>query len=147
MKQELYPKYVVAFGSLLITFLTPIYGMLFLVSFAVALDTIFAVYWTIKKKGRSSFTSHKLFNIVPKTLMYMGCILMSFLVDKYLLEGETYQIKLLMTKLVTGLFVYIEAKSIDETSQKLGNKPFVDIIKRLFQKLKGFKKDLNEIKK
>ena len=79
--------------------------------------------------------------------MYMSCILMSFLVDKYLLEGETYEIKLLMTKLVTALFVYIEAKSIDETSQKLGNKPFIDIIKSLFEKLKGLKKDLNELKK
>lgn len=147
MKNELLAKYLVAFGGLFITFITPIYGMLILMSFAVGVDTGFAIYWTLKKKGRSSFTSHKLFNVVPKTLMYMSCILMSFLVDKYLLEGETYEIKLLITKLVTALFVYIEVKSIDETSQKLGNKPFIDVIKSLFEKLKGFKKDLNDINK
>lgn len=118
-----------------------------LISFAVFLDTIFAIYYVLKKKGRKEFTSHKLFNIVPKTMMYMGVILLAFFVDKFILDGDIYDIKLLITKVVTSMFVYIEAKSIDETSQKLGNKPFIELIKTIFEKLKGFKKDLNELKK
>jgi len=146
MKSSILGHYLIALGGLFITFITPIYGMLALMTASVYLDTFFAVYYVLKVKGRKGFTSHRLFNIVPKLLMYLGCIFISFLVDKYLLEGEIYEIKLLVTKLVTALFVYIEAKSIDETSQKLGNKPFLEIIKGFFSKLKGLKKDLNELK-
>lgn len=130
-----------------IAFISPIKGMLMLISFAVFLDTCFAIYYILKKKGRKEFTSHKLFNIVPKTMMYMGVILLAFFVDKFILDGDVYDIKFLITKVVTSMFVYIEAKSIDETSQKLGNKPFIELIKTIFEKLKGFKKDLNELKK
>ena len=38
-------------------------------------------------------------------------------------------------------------KSIDETSVKLGNKPFVEVIRSLMKRAKEFKKDLNELKK
>lgn len=146
MKTSFLAHYLIALGGLFITFITPIYGMLALMTVSVYLDTFFAVYYTLKVKGRKGFTSHKLFNIVPKLFMYLGCIFVSFLVDKYLLDGEIYEIKLLVTKLVTAMFVYIEVKSIDETSQKLGNKPFIEIVKGFFSKIKGFKKDLNEIK-
>jgi hypothetical protein len=36
-------------------------------------------------------------------------------------------------------------KSIDETSQKLGNRPFVFVLKDIIEKAKSFKKDINEI--
>jgi len=146
MKTSFFTSYFLGLGGLFLTFVTPIYGMVFLMVFSVMLDTGFAVYYTLKVKGRKAFTSHRLFNVVPKLLMYCGVILLSFFVDSFILDGEIYDIKLLVTKLVTALFVYVEIKSIDETSQKLGNKPFIEIIKNLFEKLKGFKKDLNELK-
>ena len=51
-----------------------------------------------------------------------------------------------MSKVVTIFWIYIEVKSIDETSQKLGNKSFYFTIKNLHTKLKDLKKDINEIK-
>jgi hypothetical protein len=42
--------------------------------------------------------------------------------------------------------LYIEIKSIDETSQKLGNKSFYFIIKSIISKAKDLKKDINELK-
>ena len=145
MKNGLIINSIGVFGGLLITFITPILGMLMMMSFAIGLDTIFAVYYIIKKKGREHYSSHKLFNIVPKSAMYMGVILLAFMIDKFLLQGDIYDIKLLITKLVTGMFLYIEIKSIDETSQKLGNRPFIDVLKGFLDRLKGIKKDLNEI--
>ena len=53
---------------------------------------------------------------------------------------------LLVSKVVTIFWIYIEVKSIDETSQKLGNKSFYFTIKNLLTKLKDLKKDINEMK-
>jgi len=57
-----------------------------------------------------------------------------------------FGVNLLVSKVVTIFWIYIEVKSIDETSQKLGNKSFYFTIKNLLTKLKDLKKDINEIK-
>jgi hypothetical protein len=43
------------------------------------------------------------------------------------------------------IWVYTELKSIDENSQKLGNKPFLDNARDVFKIIKNFKKDINNI--
>jgi hypothetical protein len=129
-----------------ITFLTPIKGFLILISLAVLFDTLFAIYATIKLNGRKSFQSTKLFNIVVKSFFYMSTIIFVFLIDKYIIdENHLWGINLLFTKLTTGFWIYIEVKSWDETSQKLGNPPFMVILKNLITNAKKLKKDLNEI--
>ena len=129
-----------------LVFITPIKGMLLLVSFAVAFDTLFAIYVSVKLKGISSFKSTKLFNIVVKTFFYMSTIVFSFLIDKYIFEGKILDISYLISKIITFLWLYIEIKSIDETSMKLGNRSLWVIIKEIINKGKSFKKDINEIK-
>jgi hypothetical protein len=47
---------------------------------------------------------------------------------------------------MTLIWIYIEIKSLDETSMKLGNKSVWVILKEMTGKLKELKKDLNEIK-
>lgn len=135
---------------LLITFfvfIAPIKGMLILISLAVVLDTIFAIYVNVKLYGWSVFCSTKLFNVVVKTFFYMSTILLAFLIDKYILNESLFGVKFLCAKVVTFVWLYIEAKSIDETSVKLGNKPIWQIIKDLLNKTKDLKKDINEITK
>ena len=127
-------------------FITPIKGMLLLISFAVSFDTLFAIYVSIKQKGISSFKSTKLFNIVVKTFFYMGAILFAFLIDTYIFEKKLLDIHYLISKIVSFIWLYIEIKSIDETSQKLGNKSLWVIFKDLIAKAKDIKKDINEIK-
>ena len=127
-------------------FITPIKGMLLLISFAVSFDTLFAIYVSIKQKGISSFKSTKLFNIVVKTFFYMGAILFAFLIDTYIFEKKLLDIHYLISKIVSFIWLYIEIKSIDETSQKLGNKSLWVIFKDLIAKAKDLKKDINEIK-
>jgi peptidoglycan biosynthesis protein MviN/MurJ (putative lipid II flippase) len=127
-------------------FITPIKGLLLLVSFAVAFDTLFAIYVSIKQKGINSFKSTKLFNIVVKTFFYMSTILFAFLIDTYIFDGKVLDISNLISKIVTFIWLYIEIKSIDETSMKLGNKSLWVLFKDLISKAKDLKKDINEIK-
>ena len=127
-------------------FITPILGLLALISFAVLFDTIFAIYVSIKQKGINSFKSNKLFNLPVKTFFYMGSIIFAFMIDNYILEGKLFDIPFLISKVLTFVWIYIEVKSIDETSIKLGNRSLWVIIKEIISKGKDLKKDINEIK-
>jgi hypothetical protein len=129
-----------------LVFITPIKGLMMLISFAVAFDTLFAIYVAIKLKGISAFKSTKLFNIVVKTFFYMSTILFAFLIDTHIFQARLFDIAYLTSKVITFVWLYIEIKSIDETSQKLGNKSLWVIFKELMSKAKDLKKDINEIK-
>lgn len=133
-----------AFCMIIMTFLAPIKGMVLLVIMAISIDTIFGIYYAIKNKD---YQSDKLFNVVVKTFFYSFSVLFAFIVSKVIFDSELFGIKYLSVKLVTAFWIYIEMKSIDETSQKLGNKSFVEVIRSLMKRAKEFKKDLNELKK
>jgi peptidoglycan biosynthesis protein MviN/MurJ (putative lipid II flippase) len=128
-----------------LVFITPIQGLIWLISFAVGFDTIFAIYVSVKQKGISSFSSTKLFNIVVKTFFYMGSIILAFMVDKFIFEGKIYDIPFLSSKIITTIWLYIEIKSIDETSMKLGNKSLWVLFREVISKGKGLKKDINDL--
>ena len=129
------------------TFLTPIKGLLIITGMAVFLDTIFAIYTTIKLNGWSSYQSTKLFNIVVKTFFYLGSIVLAYFIDTYIVGNNLIMgIELFLSNVITLFWLYIEVKSIDETSQKHGNKPFYVILKNALDKAKELKKDINEIK-
>lgn len=70
---------------------------------------------------------------------------MAFLVDKFILNGSLFGIGFLLAKTMTSFWCYIEIKSLDESSMKLGNKSFWVLLKEMIEKLKGLKKDLNEL--
>ena len=129
-----------------LVFLTPIKGLICLISFAVGFDTVFAIYVAIKQKGIGAFRSTKLFNIVVKTFFYMSTILFAYLIDTYIFDKKLFDIPLLVSKIITFVWLYIEIKSIDETSMKLGNRSLWVIFKDLISKAKDLKKDINEIK-
>ena len=150
MKQD-FQFYVITFLKAMcltiVTFLTPIKGLLLITGIAVLLDTLFAIYTTIKLNGWRSYQSTKLFNIVVKSFFYFGSIVLAFFIDTHIIEKNViFGINLLISKVVTIFWLYIEVKSIDETSQKLGNKSFYFTIKNLMTKAKDLKKDINEIK-
>jgi hypothetical protein len=113
----------------------------------VLIDTIFAIYVTVKLGGWSEFRSGKLWNFCPKTVFYLAGVILGFLVDTFLVDGKIWGINLLITKFVCFLFIYIEIKSIDETNQKLGNRSFWVVLKELISKIKSVKTDINELKK
>ena len=139
-------KTLTAIITTFLIFITPIYGLLSIITFAVGFDTLFAIYVSIKLNGIKSFRSTKLFNVVVKTFFYMGSIIFAFMIDKYMFECKILDIPYLISKVITFVWLYIEIKSIDETSMKLGNRSLWVIVKEIINKGKSFKKDINEIK-
>lgn len=150
MKQDLTTYVLIFLKTLLVliaTILAPIKGLLLVTGMAVFLDTIFAIYTTIKLNGWASYQSTKLFNIVVKSFFYLGSITLTFFIDTHIVGINLIMgIELFLSKVITIFWLYIECKSIDETSQKHGNKPFYIIIKNILDKAKDLKKDINEIK-
>ena len=76
----------------------------------------------------------------------MSTILLGYLADKNVLDEKLFGIPFLMAKITAVFWIYIEGKSLDEKSQKLGNKPFTTIVSNLIKWVKSVKKDINEIK-
>lgn len=150
MKQDI-TTYVLIFIKTLIvlitTILAPIKGLLLVTGMAVFLDTIYAIYTTIKLNGWKSYQSTKLFNIVVKSFFYLGSITLAYFIDQHIVgKNLILGIELFLSKVITIFWLYIEIKSIDETSQKRGNQPFYIVIKCILEKAKDLKKDINEIK-
>ena len=100
MKQESHVyaiTFIKAFFLTIATFLTPIKGLLIITGMAVLLDTIFAIYTTIKLNGWASYQSTKLFNIVVKSFFYLGSIVLAYFIDTHIIEKNTlFGINLLM---------------------------------------------------
>ncbi len=138
-------KTLITILSIFATFVAPIQALVLLVIAFVGLDTITGIYAVIKIKGRMHFRSGHLFNIVPKTLMYSSTILLTFMIDTFIFGGTLFGIKILLAKIASALWIYVESKSIDENSQKLGNRPIWDVMKEFIGKAKSAKKDINEI--
>ena len=139
-------SYIVPCLLTIVSFLLPIKGFLLAVGLMVLLDTIVGIYTTIKLNGRKSFQSTKLFNLVVKSFFYGSTICIMYVIDYFLIGVDgVFGISLISSKITSIIFIYIELKSIDESSQKLSNPPFYVMIKNLFTKLKSLKKDLNQI--
>ncbi|WP_290838472.1 phage holin family protein [Flavobacterium sp.] len=132
-------------GGIVTAFLAPIKGLIILMVLFVTLDTFAGIFVMFRKEGWTGFRSHKLFNLVIKSFFYLMTIIMAYFADVHLLNGSFMDIKLFLSKSICVVWCYVEMKSIDEKSQKLGNKSIWTIIQELIGKLKGIKKDLNEI--
>lgn len=129
----------------LATFLIPIHGLLLLMMLFIATDTAFGIYSTVKRKGWKSFRSTKLFNVVVKSFFYLFSIVLAFLIDKYLFQINLFGVAYLASKSMALVWIYIEIKSIDETSVKLGNRSIWVVLKEMVAKAAEFKKDLKSV--
>ena len=137
-----------AVGAIITAFLMPVMPLLLIMIGFIMLDTITAVYVIIKIEGKKHFRSHFLFNIVPKSFLYLSSILMAFLLDKFLVEPSAILgIAFFLSKGMLIFWSYIECVSINENSMKLGNRSFGVVLKEILSKIKGLKKDLTQLKK
>lgn len=130
----------------LMTFLAPIKGLIILLICFITFDTIMAIYVSVKTRGWSSFRSALLRKgMTSKVFLYLGSVMISYLIDLYVMEGSTFGIKLLLSKGLTSIWCYAEIKSCDENSMKLGNRSFFVIMKEFFQKITGYKDAVKKI--
>lgn len=137
-------KLVMFFGSIM-TFIAPIQWVFVIILISILVDTIYAIKVQIKTKGRKSFRSRILrLGLSHKIFKYIGSTLLLYMLDVYIFGGSIMGIPFLLSKSIAMIWVYTELKSYDESSQKLGNKPFIDSAK---EALGFYKKVKDEIKK
>jgi hypothetical protein len=128
------------------TFIMPIQGLLILLLLMIGIDTLTAIYVSIKIKGIKSFRSALLRKgMTAKVFLYLGTVILAFMADTFIMGGSTFGIAHLMSKGLTSIWVYSEVKSMDENSMKLGNRSFFVIAKEFFKKMTGYKDEAKKL--
>lgn len=140
-------KTIIALLTSFFAIFAPIQGLILLLTMLVGIDTIFAIYVAVKLRGRNAFKSNKLFNIVIKTFFYVGSLMILFMVDKFVFAGMLFGIHFLLSKVTALFWCYVELKSVDEKSIKLGNRSIWVILIEGIRKYHSVKKDLSNQEK
>jgi hypothetical protein len=139
-------KTIIATIFSILTFLSPVTGLIIIMIGFILLDTAAGIYVSVKLGGWKAFQSDKLFNLSVKSFFYCFSIILAYLIDMFIFGGKLQGVDFLLSKLMTVAWVFIEIKSLDEKSIKIGNKPFITLIRDLIKYVKQLKKNINEIK-
>ena len=129
------------------TFLMPISGLLFLVGFVIALDTITGVWKSIKHKV--PITSRGLSAIISKMLLYQVTVILLYMIDQFILNKiilQFFSVDLLLTKVLALILVSIEVMSINENYKAVKGLDLWQAMKNLFARAKEIKKEVDEIR-
>lgn len=127
------------------TFIAPIQSLILMLISFILLDTFVGIYVSVKMNGWKSFSSNKLFNIVVKSFFYVISVVLVLMIDKFVFGGKLFGISYLLSKGMSIFWTYIEVKSLDEHSQRLGNRSFWELVKELVKKVMSVKKDIKKI--
>ena len=128
-------------------FFLPISGILFLIGFAILLDTITGI-WKAKKLGLP-ITSRKLSAVISKLFLYEIAVIGFYLIDFFILNDIIlvfFSIPLMLTKILSLVLVSIECISINENYFAIRKISIWDSMKNLFARAKEIKTDLNGIR-
>lgn len=141
-----YIQYLLA--SLLLLFV-PIYGILIAVGTAIILDTFTGVFKSIKLYGWKSVKSRKLSNIVSKMMLYEICILLLFVIDKFVLNEfvkHAFGFDFMFTKICAILLMFIELVSVKENIEEAFNIDIWKMVKGALNRAKEINSDIKDIK-
>ena len=128
-------------------FFLPISGILFLIGFAIFIDTLTGI-WKSKKLG-IPITSRKLSSIISKLFLYELAVIGFYLIDYWILNDiimTFFSVPLMLTKILALTLVSIEVMSINENYIAIRKISIWDSLRNLFLRAKEIKQDLNEIK-
>jgi hypothetical protein len=136
------------FASILLLFV-PIYGLLVAVGTSIILDTFTGVFKSIKIHGWKSVKSRKLSNIVSKMMLYEICILLLFVMDKFVLNEfvkHAFGFEFMFTKICAILLMFIELVSVKENIEEAFNIDIWGMLKKTLNRAKDIKSDINILK-
>jgi len=128
-------------------FFLPISGIIFLIGFAILLDTLTGL-WKAKKL-KIPITSRKLSAVVSKLFLYEVAVIGFYLIDYFILNDiilKFFSVPLMLTKILSLILVSIECISINENYISIRGISIWDSMKNLFARAKEIKTDLNEIR-
>ena len=129
------------------TFFLPITGILFLIGFAILVDTITGI-WKAKKLG-IPITSRKLSAIISKLMLYEVAVILFYLIDRFILNDiilTFFSVPLMLTKILSLVLVSIEVISISENYKAVKGIDLWQAMKLLFARARDIKQDIDTIK-
>ena len=128
-------------------FFLPISGILFLVGFAIFVDTLTGL-WKAKKL-KIPITSRKLSAVVSKLFLYELAVIGFYLIDYFILNDiimKFFSVPLMLTKILSLVLVSIEVISINENYKAVKGIDIWQSMKSLFARAKEIKNDINGIR-
>ena len=129
------------------TFFLPITGILFLIGFAIVVDTLTGI-WKAKKLG-IPITSRKLSAIISKLMLYEVAVILFYLIDRFILNDiilTFFSVPLMLTKILSLVLVSIEVISISENYKAVKGIDLWQAMKLLFARARDIKQDIDTIK-
>jgi hypothetical protein len=141
-----YLKYII---SSLVLLFVPIYGLLIAVGTAIALDTFTGIFKSVKLTGWCSIRSRILSNIISKMALYEICILLLFVIDKFVLNefiSKWFGFQYMFTKICAILLIFIELVSIKENIEASFKIDIWKLLKKAFLRAKELKTNVEAIK-
>ena len=128
-------------------FFLPITGILFLIGFAIVVDTLTGI-WKSKKLGLP-ITSRKLSAIISKLMLYEVAVIGFYLIDKFILNDiilQFFSVPLMLTKILSLVLCSIEVISISENYKAVKGIDIWSAFKNLLQRSKEIKKDIDGVR-
>jgi hypothetical protein len=140
-------KYIIQLLAVVSAFFLPISGILFLIGFAILVDTLTGI-WKAKKLG-IPITSRGLSAIVSKLFLYEVAVIGFYLIDKFILNDiilQFFSVPLMLTKILSLVLCSIECISINENIKAVKGVDIWSAFKQLLQRSKEIKKDIDGVR-
>jgi len=140
-------EYIIQLLTVIGAFFLPISGILFLIGFAIMLDTVTGI-WKAKKLG-IPVTSRKLSAIISKLMLYEVAVIGFYLIDYWILNDIIlvfFSIPLMLTKILSLVLCSIEVISISENYKAVKGIDIWSAFKNLLQRSKEIKQDIDGVR-
>ena len=140
-------QYIIQLLAVIGSFFLPISGILFLIGFAIVVDTITGI-WKSKKLG-IPITSRKLSAIISKLLLYEVAVIGFYLIDYWILNDiilKFFSVPLMLTKILSLVLVSLETISINENYKAVKGIDIWSAFKNLLQRSKEIKQDIDGVR-
>jgi len=141
-------KYLNYILSSFVLLFVPVYGILTAVAAAIILDTFTGIFKSVKLDGWKSIRSKRLSHIVSKMLLYEICVLLLFVIDKFILNEfiiKWLSIEFMFTKICAILLIFIELVSIKENIEEAYKIKIWEILKKAFLRAKEVKDNIDDL--
>ena len=140
-------KYIIQLLAVVSAFFLPISGILFLIGFAILVDTITGI-WKAKKL-KIKITSRGLSAIVSKLFLYEMAVILTYLIDKFILNDillQFFSVPLMLTKILSLVLCSIEVISINENIKAVKGIDLWASLNNLLQRSKEIKGDIDGVR-
>jgi len=140
-------QYIIQLLTVIGAFFLPISGILFLIGFAIVVDTLTGI-WKAKKL-KIKITSRKLSAIISKLMLYEVAVIGFYLIDYFILNDiilKFFSVPLMLTKILSLVLCSIEVISISENYKAVKGIDIWSAFKNLLQRSKEIKQDIDGVR-